>query len=686
MNHHRIRTTAIILAVALAACFGMAAYAAPYSTYIRDRDDNFRFSPPLYLPSHLLNYDLNGINDIFIDGEDFLYAARTGSDVSEVVIFDAQERFVASIGDDVLESASGVHVSRSFGDPHIYVADNRQAKVFVFDKEGNLLQTIARPTSPLFGTHTPFTPLKVAVDMAGGIYIVGEGATGGIIKLGSDGEFVGYFGANVSRANWLRSLQRLLFSEEMMGQFIRNVPVSMSNLSIDGRGIIYATTKGDTSEPLRKLNIAGINLFAGSAMVFSSFDAQLESVTTDGHGNVYVLDGQTGSIVILDASGDTVCIFGERSTTVTPIGVTFNPVSIAINSRQQIYIADQGDGTIVSFAPTPLMDTLFTALALYREGYFLEGEVYWQDILARNSSVAMAYDALGMGQMKRENYREAMGLFRTANNRALYSDAFWEYRQAFMQDIARYIIIGLLAAVFISFIVRVLDKRTRFLDGWRAFGRHLRTRPAIVESLLVVGILRRPADLFYDLRVHDKVTYRATAILYAGALAVLIAGDYLTGFIFNEINTAAWWYNPLQRLGNLCLLALLFIAANFLVTSLRDGQGNFMQIVKGTALCLVPLVLFYPPYIVLSNIFSAQEVFILDAVRFLIFAWCAVLLLVMISYLHDYGFRETLSCVFLTLFAMMVLFVAAILVYTLGKEAVSFFSSLIEEAWLRVAI
>jgi len=661
----------------------LSVFAAPYPTYVRDRDGGFRYSPDLYIPSHIFNYDLNGINEIFIDEFDYLYVARSGSDANEVIIFDPDENFVRVIGHDILKSATGIHVNNIGDDTFIYVVDKRQALIFVFDKEGEVLQSFGRPTSPLFGGNTLFSPVKVAVDRQGSLYIVSEGTTGGIIQLNQNGEFIGYFGANVTRTNLVRQLQRKFLPEEFMAQFIRNVPVSMTNLSIDARGIIYVTTKGDTPEPLRKLNIAGTNLFEGTSLIYEHFEASLESVTTDNFGNVFVLDGNTGMVIIQDASGNVVCLFGARSTGVTPIGITTNPVSIAVNSKQQIYVADRGDGTILSFQATPLMLTLFTALKMHREGYHVESEPYWRDVLSRNSSLAIAYNALGLSQMRQENYDKAMSYFYLSNNRSLYSDAKWELRQEFLLSSTQYIVLGLIMIAFINSIIKITDKCYGYLQNYRTFKTRLKATKVVTEYLTVTSVFLKPADLFYDIRRYNKVTYKSVILLYGCALIVLLAGDYYIGYIFNDINTLVWWYNPLQRLTNWVLYVGLFIVANFCIASIRDGQGSFMQIVKAVSVCLVPLVFLYVPYIILSNVLTGQEQFILDTFRFVIFAWCAILVVIMISYLHNYEFRDTIACLILTIFAMVVLFVTAIVVYTLAKEAFNFFKILVEEALLR---
>jgi hypothetical protein len=390
--------------------------------------------------------------------------------------------------------------------------------------------------------------------------------------------------------------------------------------------------------------------------------------------------------MILDPSGNVIGIFGGSTHNTSQIGITTNPVSIAVNSAGVIYVADKGDGTIVSFTPTPLMEKLYEALALYREGYYVEGEEIWQEVLSFNSSVAIAYNALGMSSFKQGDHRQAMSFFQTANNRRMYSDAFWETRQEFMMDFMQYVIFGAVSLSLLSFTIKKIDKKTLFLNNYRNFKIKIKRTKFMRELAAVAGVIKKPSDAFYNIH-RGAVTLKSAAFIYLATVSLLLLGDYYIGFPFNPLNTQSGWaYNPIQRIVNWVLLGGLFLLSNFLIASIRDGRSTFKELFKGTALCLVPIVLLYAPFILLSNFFTLQEIFIFNALKWGIFGWCFTLVMIMIYELHDYSFKQAVSCALLTVFTMIIVLVVCVVVYMLGSEAVKFFAVLIEEAVNRAVI
>ncbi|GHU01461.1 hypothetical protein FACS1894147_01350 [Spirochaetia bacterium] len=653
--------------------------AAPYYSYMLDRDGYFRYSPTLYEPSRILNFEVNGVNDMYIDANDLVYIARTGQEASEVLMFDAEDAFLGSVGGDVLRGASGVFVD---GDGRIYVADNMQSTVFVFSRNGALLQKIERPVSPLFGTKTPFKPVKLAVDKQKNIYILSEGTTNGIIQLDSEGEFLGYFAVSTVEISLARRLQNLIFSPEMMANFIRAQPSSMTNIAIDGDGLVYATTRGDTKEPLKKINIAGKNLLDDSLLYLYGNTSllALETVTTDQYGNIYTVSAVTGNIIILDSLGQIIGLFGAKSDQNAELGITANPVAISINTKQTIYIADKAAGQIQVFTPSPLMWNLFSALSLYKEGRYIESEELWRNCLKQNSTVAIANNAIGLSLLKKEEYSGALGYFRLANNRDSYSTAFWEVRQKFLMAGMQYVILAIIALMVFSLLWSQIKKRTTYLDGYYAAKKRLGDTLALRKVREVTKVFRHPVDAYYDLSHDGAVPLPAALALTIAAAAFLLVSDYATGFVFNTVNTSAgYMYSPLRVALVYVLGFALFVLSNFLIASIKDGRGSFLQIFRAASLALAPIAFFYIPLILLSNILTLQETFIFSLAKAVIFSWSGLLVIIMVMQIHDYDFREALLCLVLTVFAMAVIFIVCIVIYILGKAAVDFFISLIEE-------
>jgi hypothetical protein len=656
---------------------------APYNSYMIDRDGFYRFAPTLYEPFRVINFDISGVNDMYIDGNDTIYIARDGRDGAEILVFDNEENFSLSIGLGILRGASGVFADR---DGLVYAADNMEQAVLVFSAEGELLQKIGRPSSPLFGARTSYKPLKLAVDRQKNMYILSEGSTEGIIQLDSEGEFVGFFGVSMTRISLVRRLQNLLFPPEMMANFIRTQPPSMTNITIDSEGLIYATTKGDTLEPLKKINVAGRNLFDDSLAYLFGDPAvlALEAVTVDQYGNVFTFSNYAGNIIMLDSLGQVIGLFGAKNETKTEMGLTVSPVAIGVNSKQTLYIADKGSGQIQVFTPTPLTWTLFSALALYREGRYIEGENLWRETLTRNSSVAVANNAIALSLTKKGNYAEALGYFRLANNREGYSTAFWEIRQGFLMENLRWVILALVLLSVLVSIRNTIRRRTSWLDGWYAAKKTLAASPPLRKIREITTVFRHPVNAFYGVAREGAVSPPVAAVLTVAAIGLLLMADYTTGFVFNQVNTnALWLYSPARTVILYAVAFFLFVGCNFLIASITDGHGSLSQVFKAAALTLAPIVFLYLPLILLSNVLTLQEIFIFQFFRAFILGWSGVLVIIMVMQVHEFDFREALGNILLTLFAMAVVFTVAIVIYMLARAAFEFFISIFEELYNR---
>jgi len=668
----------LLTALVMTALLGLQTLAAPYWSFMVDRDGHLRNSPGLYEPSHIIDVDAAGVNDMFIAPDDTIYIAVSGN-TTEIIVLDGNENERTRVGSGILKSAAGVFADT---DGLIYVADSTQAVVYVFNPDGTVVRTIAKPTSPLFGTNTPFKPMKLVVDRQKNLYILSEGTTNGIIQMNEEGAFLGYFGVNLADMTIFRKLQKMLFSEQMMSNFIKNVPPSMSNIAIDAEGLVYAVTKGDTKEPIKKINVAGANLFED--VLYNIYgngqSGAPESVATDAYGNVFVLTGYRGHIFILDSLGNIVGIFGAKSEINAELGITSNPVAIGVDSVENIYVADKSLGQIIVYTPTPLMQTLYSALAYYKEGQYTESERLWSEVLMRNSSFALANNAIGLARLKHEDYAASLDYFLLANNRGGYSNAFWEVRQKFVMDNVSYVIVAVVILSVLKGIWNQVRKRTKALDGWYAAKARIGGTAFMQEAKTVTNVLRYPIDTFYDIRYYNTVKLPSALLLLAVAAGLLVAADYFTGFVFNTVDTSGTsGYNPIRNLMTYVVVLVLFVGSNYLIASINDGRGKLMQVFRATMLCLMPLAALYLPLIAVSNVLTLQEAFIFQLFQYVIFAWCGLLVFIMVMQVHDYEFGEALRSLLLTIFTMAIIFVIVMVIYMLAKEAVGFFGSILQE-------
>src|SRR4030043_1630873 len=130
------------------------------------------------------------------------------------------------------------------------------------DKDGGMQKEFGRPAEPLFGANREFLPRKIAVDARQNLYIISEGSVNGIVQMNTNGNFIGYFGANTSTMSLKMILQRLFLTKEQLDQFMKNVAASPSNLAIDHQSMVYTITAGTSgSQSIRQFTVSGKNIF-----------------------------------------------------------------------------------------------------------------------------------------------------------------------------------------------------------------------------------------------------------------------------------------------------------------------------------------------------------------------------------------------------------------------------------------
>lgn len=655
-------------------------FAASYESYVIDKNGNYRYSPSLYEPVARYDQNLKGVTDICVDKEDHLYAGIETKGNGQILKFSREGTLLKTIEYEDMHGVSGVFVSEV---GKIYVADDKAMKIHVFDEQGAHIVSHERPKNMLYGKSTPFKPTKLVCDRQENIYVISEGVSNGIILLNVQGEFQGFYGPNRTNTTIFRQIQSELMSDEMMNFFVQMIPSSMSNIAIDDQGIVYATTYGDTKEPLKKINVAGLNLLPNvidNAFFGEGTFLNFRSVAVDKNGNMVALSDAYGSVFLFDKRGNNLGIFGmKKSGGNNELGITTTPLDVTIDSTNRIYIAD-GIGIIHVFEPTPLMNGIYEALVLYNDGRYLESQQLWNDVGMRNTSIAIASKGLGHVELKKGNYREAMEYFEASNAKAEYSEAFWEVRQIFITKYVPYFIVALFIYYALRFLFYIIVRRAMGIEKKEKKKRqHNKVALQIKE---VLRVLRHPRDTFYDMRFGNTLNIWTAIFLLVAAVALRLVHVYWTGFLFIDVDFGR--FSPMQKIGNDVIVIGLFIISNYLVASIRDGEGSFVLVFKGVALSLTPIVLFEVVSIGLSNVLTLQEVFIYQASQWFIYLWVIILLISMIMEVHDYMFGQVIGNIALTIFVMVVIFVVAVIINILGKEFFVFFRSIFEEVMGRV--
>jgi sugar lactone lactonase YvrE len=105
-------------------------------------------------------------------------------------------------------------------------------------------------------------------------------------------------------------------------------------------------------------------------------------IALDDNGIIYTIDRNSGLVFVYDNDGQVLASFGTKLTGNNyRIGSFGVPVSLAVNSKGTLYVADQVYNGVHVFKPTTFMNKVLTATKLYNDGDYLKAKPYWEDIL-----------------------------------------------------------------------------------------------------------------------------------------------------------------------------------------------------------------------------------------------------------------------------------------------------------------
>ncbi|MBM7618215.1 DNA-binding beta-propeller fold protein YncE/uncharacterized membrane protein (GlpM family) [Bacillus tianshenii] len=651
-----------------------AALSVPYKTETVSSEGDIIETQTAYIPVSLFGSNSEIVNpeDVYIDENNNVYVADSGT--KKVTKFDENGKKLLEVGAGQLAQPTGVYVDHN---QEIYVADYKNEKVFRYSQEGEMIQEYGRPDSPLFGTRSPFKPQKVTVDKRGNLYIIGEGSNNGIIQIGQDGTFLGFFGVNRTQSSLMSVVQEALTTEGQKSRMFLKVPPAPTNIAIDEKGLVFTVTAGTKFEVIRKLNIAGSNILPSDI----SDTTNLRDITVGPLGNFFVLENN-GRIYEYDSYGNLLFIFGGKDDGTNRLGLFKDPTGISVDNLGRLLVTDRERGTIQMLEPTAFAEMMHGGISLYAEGLYVESGKYWSEVLRLNSSIGLAHFAMGEAYYKQQQYEEALESFKIVNSKEGYSNSFWEIRNIWMQEHLSKVFAVIIGLFAIRASVLYVDKKKGILKEPRKRWKRIKAKTLVSELLFLVNFLKKPVDSFYYVKRVRKVSLVSATILYLVLFLEYLIMKYFTGFIFRGSN--ADQINFAFELVTLFLPILLFIVSNYLVSTISDGEGRFRDIYIGTIYSLAPYLMFIIPVTILSNALTLNEAFLYTFSMQVMIGWSLVILFIMVKEIHAYEFFETVRNILITIFCMIIIVLVCFIIYVLMDQVVDFVTAIIQEVILRV--
>jgi len=625
---------------------------------------------------------LNKPTDIYIDDEDYIYIASTLD--KKIVILDSDYNVFATIDDDLLISPRGVYLRNNV----LYVADyglqqdDTTGKIVLYDidKVNGIVTLKEIRTCPdsqvLQLSNFKYRPEKISVDSNLTMYVVSEGSYSGILTINNENRFISYFAPNNVSITLSERITRFLYGENKKANLKDILPTPPYNVHIDDSGYIYTVSqtvvKNDLGDTLKKVNIGGVNYYPNEMIATSDF----VSCWSGKYGNVFAAT-QSGFIYEYDNNGNLLFIFGGPATTIDQLGLFKNIMGIAVNSNDELFILDQNDNSIQVFIPTNFTNTIHEALGLFNIGKYQESQGLWEEVLVYDSMTDIAHKGIGLSYFMKGEYKDALREFKLANDKKDYSEAFWEIRNVWISKNILPIFIVIVVIILGIFLIVFFNNRNHILVPiTNGFNRAKQKKP-VHDFLLMFKMLRHPFDATYYFKKDKKIRFYNGILVLLLLFVIYILSLIFTGFIFNNIVLERTIL--LKEAFKIIIPIVLFVIANYLASSLLEGEGTFKAIFLTTMACFMPIIIIWPLLIIISNFLTYSESFIYYFGMVIMIAWSFVLLLIVNKDLHNYTFKKMILNILMTLLLMLVLLIVVILSYLMVSQVISFIKDIISE-------
>ncbi len=708
---------AIFAIVMIVSCFAIGASAsAAYQTYTYSIDGYALYSPDAYVASEVIDSAYMGLdvaisspNDLFADDKGNIYIADT--DNNRIVCLDRYYKLKFTISTfvngqgvtDALLAPQGLYVT----DDKIWVCDTGKSRIVVFDIDGNFDRVIYAPSSALFtDSSLAFTPVAMAVDQYNRLFIVSSSTTDGIIVMTEEGEFTGYIGAQAVSLGLWEIIWRRFRTEEQKSVSVEYVSVIYENITIDDDGFIYIVTpyieenqvvtaiqnhdKAGTYLPVKMLNSKGDEIMKRNGFwppagevdysIKSTDDitgvSSLVDVAIGDEGTWSVIDSKRQRTYTYDSNGNLLFAFGETTTITGSVLGAVTQIEAITYQGDKMLILDKSTASFTVFRRTEYGDLLVDAIAAENAQDFDLAINMWTEVLKQNSNFDAAYVGIGQAMYRNGDYEGSLEYFEAAYDTDNWSKSFAEIRKAWMSDyflvLILIIVVLIVAFILISRKIQKVNHETATAGGKRTF---------VQELLYGFHLMLHPFDGFWDLKHERRGSVRGAIVYVAVTILAFYYQAIGQGYMLNPTGDYSGLW--VQAIGVLVPL-LLFVLANWCLTTLFEGEGSFKDIFVACSYSLLPVPLLLIPATILSNFVTTSELGIVTMISTISFIWLGILIFFGTQVTHDYTMGKNIITILGTAVGMVFIMFIVLLFSTLIGKMISLVTNIVTELQYRM--
>lgn len=713
------KITGIIAIFMISICLTAAVSAdvgLPFETYTISRDYREIASPPAYVPDEMFRAEELGTSGLISPSdmevhEDELFILDAGS--NRILVLDESfrlkreiEGFINDGKEDHFSSPEGLTISPA---GELYIADTANSRIVRMDLYGELITVYDRPDISVLEDDYKYLPLKTGVDRGGRIYVIARGVNRGLIVLDENGSFVNFTGAPRVTYDPITLIWKTILPRSAAKYMLKFVPTEFSNLYLDKESFIYTTIKSNdtttlytaissrsqtTAKVVQRFNATGNDVLRrfGDIPIVGDVNWDLPSVTSSGllapadmtegasafeditvdeSGCYYCIDSYRGRIFAYDNDGNLLYAFGSnaRREGNVQLGVAIELFS------DKIVVLDRLGAQIVTYSQTDYGKKIQEAALLFNSGKYQKSYEKWNEVARYNGNLTIAYIGIGKSAYRLGDQATAMTNLRKANEKEYYSKAFYARRSAVINDFFP----AIFAGTVVSIVVLVL-----FLLG--VFKRKL--SPGKPEHAVVSGmkyslyLIVHPFDGFWDLKNEKRGNAAAGSVIFALAVISYIFRRQYCSYLYSEYDPAT--FNIFTEILIIVLPVMLWVLANWSLTTLMSGKGNMKDIYIATTYSLTPMILLFIPVSLMTHVLSLEEQAYVSFFINLAFVWIALLIFFGTMITHQYAFSKSVITGVMIIAGMVIIIFIGILFYNLLQRMLTFIISSWQELTLHI--
>ena len=697
-----------------------------YQTYTYSINGSALYSPDAYSAVKTVNAsDIPGLEkfnnpgDMITDHDGKVYIANSGA--NQIIVLDRYygldftiESFINDKGNpDTFDQPQGVFVTK--GDPldesnpngEIWVCDTNHNRLVVFDRlTGEFKKIIDQPQSQLFGDNAIYKPVAMVIDQYGRIYVVSNTTYEGIIVMDKFGGFVGFIGAQAVTISAWDILWSKIQTDEQKEQTEARLSGEFNNIAITEEGFVYVTTsaiedssvesairgksKSGTYLPVKLLNPAGDEIMRRNGfwppageIDFSSDKldeivgvSKITDVAVGPEKTWSIIDEKRGKIYTYVYNGNLLFAFGDKKAG-QMLGAVSNIEAICYQGDTLLALDKGNEGGIIVYERTPYGNMLIKAIAAENDLDYNYAIECWEEVLQRNSNFDAAYVGIGNALYRSGEYEESLHYYETAYDTEHWSESYKEVRKEWM---SKWILLLLvIIAIVIFAVIKFFGYAAKVNKRVSTDGKARKT--FWQEILYGFYVMFHPFDGFYDLKHEHRGSVRAALVFLVATILTFFYQGVGQGYVLNPTHKVT---TILTQIISVVVPVILFVLANWCLTTLMEGEGSLKDIFVASCYSLVPLPLLIVPATLISNWVTSTEASLITLVGTFAFIWVGLLLVLGTMVTHDYSMFKNFITIIGTIVAMACIIFIVLLFSMLLSKLLSLVTNIVTELQFRM--